>query len=62
MEIVSPSNSREEMRLKKDVYLEAGAHEVWIVYMNSHMDIFTAAGQVDNTAFSAGIRQQIFKP
>ncbi|MEZ5537986.1 MAG: Uma2 family endonuclease [Thiolinea sp.] len=61
VEIVSPSNSREEMRIKKDLYLEAGAQEVWVVYMNSHMDIFTPDGQVTDTAFSEGIRKQIFK-
>ena len=60
VEIVSPSNSREEMRIKKDLYLEAGAHEVWVVYLDSRMDIFTTEGQVENTAFSNGIQEQIF--
>ncbi|PIE00743.1 MAG: hypothetical protein CSA79_02320 [Thiothrix nivea] len=60
VEIVSPSNSREEMRIKKDLYLETGAQEVWIVYMDSHMDIFTPAGQQEATEFSEGIREQIF--
>ena len=61
VEIVSPSNSREEMRIKKDLYLEAGAQEVWVVYMDSHMDIFTAEGLVENSDFSEGIQEQIFK-
>lgn len=61
VEIVSPSNSREEMRIKKDLYLEVGAQEVWIVYIGSHMDIFTSAGQVDSSEFSKGIQEQIFK-
>ena len=61
VEIVSPSNSREEMQIKTALYLEAGAEEVWIVYIDSHMEIFTAAGPVNNTAFSEGIHEQLFK-
>ena len=61
VEIVSPSNSREEMRIKTDLYLEAGAQEVWIVYIDSHMDIFTAEGQQENTRFSVGVRELIFR-
>ncbi|WP_298607342.1 Uma2 family endonuclease [uncultured Thiothrix sp.] len=61
VEIVSPSNSREEMQIKTTLYLEAGAEEVWIVYIDSHLEIFTAVGQVNHTAFSEGIREQLFK-
>lgn len=61
VEIVSPSNSREEMRIKTALYLEAGAQEVWIVYLDSHMEMFTLAGQVEQTAFSDGVREQLFK-
>lgn len=61
VEIVSPSNSREEMQIKTALYLEAGAQEVWIVYIDSHMEVFTVTGQVEQTAFSEGIREQLFK-
>lgn len=61
VEIVSPSNSREEMQIKTKLYLEAGAQEVWIVYLDSHMDIFTAHGAMDKTLLSEGIREQVFK-
>ena len=61
VEIVSPSNSREEMQIKTALYLEAGAQEVWIVYLDSHLEIFNTTGQVDNTAFSTGIQNQLFK-
>lgn len=61
VEIVSPSNSREEMQIKTALYLEAGAQEVWIVYIDSHMEIFNAVGSVDSTAFSAGVQDQLFK-
>jgi Uma2 family endonuclease len=35
IEVVSPSNSRKEMREKVAAYLEAGAVEVWIVFPQS---------------------------
>jgi Uma2 family endonuclease len=35
MEVVSPSNSRMELREKIAAYLETGAKEVWIVYPKS---------------------------
>lgn len=35
IEVVSPSNSRKELREKIDAYLDAGAEEVWIVYPRS---------------------------
>jgi Uma2 family endonuclease len=35
IEVVSPSNSRKELREKLAAYLEAGAIEVWIVYPQS---------------------------
>lgn len=60
VEIVSPSNSREEMRIKTELYLGAGAQEVWIVYLDSHMDVFNAGGQVESSEFSEGIRKIIF--
>ncbi len=60
VEIVSPSNSREEMQIKTALYLEAGAQEVWIVYMDSHMEIFNVDGQVEHSEFSEGIQEQMF--
>jgi Uma2 family endonuclease len=60
VEIVSPSDSREEMRIKTELYLGAGAQEVWIVYLDSHMDVFNADGQVESSEFSEGIREVIF--
>ena len=35
IEVVSPSNSRKELREKVAAYLEAGAAEVWIVFLQS---------------------------
>ena len=55
VEIVSPSNSREEMRIKTELYLGTGAQEVWIVYLDSHMDVFNVSGQVESSEYSEGI-------
>ena len=60
VEIVSPSNSREEMQIKTQLYLEAGAQEVWIVYIDTQLEIFTAAGRMESTQFSTGIKEQLF--
>jgi Uma2 family endonuclease len=35
IEVVSPSNSRQELTEKRDAYLASGAREVWIVYPQS---------------------------
>lgn len=51
VEIVSPSNSKQEMANKTDLYLAKGAQEVWIVYENSCIDIFTHSGQQNNSQF-----------
>ena len=52
VEIVSPSNSKQEMANKTDLYLAKGAQEVWIIYGNSCIDIFTHSGQQNNSQFS----------
>lgn len=45
-EIVSPSNSKEEMNQKIDLYLAEGALDVWIAYDLNNIDIYTHEGQV----------------
>lgn len=61
IEIVSPSNSKVEIAGKVDLYLAKGAREVWVVYDNNVMDVFTYKGQVENSTMSEGIREQIFR-
>ncbi len=53
IEIVSPSNSKQEMRQKTDLYLARGAQEVWIVYDDARIDIFSHTGQCLSSVFSA---------
>ncbi|QEP43628.1 Uma2 family endonuclease [Ectothiorhodospiraceae bacterium BW-2] len=51
VEIVSPSNSMEEMREKIQLYLEAGAVEVWIVKGLDSVQIFNVAGEVEQSQY-----------
>jgi len=52
IEIVSPSNSKQEMDQKTDLYLARGAQEVWIVHEGAQIDIFTHTGQQSKSQFS----------
>lgn len=45
VEIVSPSNSPEELRQKIDLYLAKGAVEVWIVSEDGALNVYNNAGE-----------------
>lgn len=45
VEVRSPSNSDEEMRLKTALYLAAGAQEVWVVQESGEVRYFGAEGE-----------------
>lgn len=51
VEIVSPSNSRQEMAEKIALYLDAGAGEVWIVFEDGQIEIHDAGGRREHSAF-----------
>ena len=51
VEIVSPSNSPEELRAKIRAYLEAGAVEVWIVFEDGRREIHDDAGLASTSRF-----------
>jgi Uma2 family endonuclease len=52
VEIVSPSNSRKELREKVDAYLAAGAKEAWLVYVQSRrFEFFAGGGQLQESRF-----------
>lgn len=50
VEIVSPSNSRHEMEEKIELYLEQGAHEVWLCDEQGDIEFFAMSGAVDSSA------------
>jgi len=52
VEIVSPSNSKAEMKEKTDAYLEVGAREVWLVFEDGTIRYFSASGEVSASTFS----------
>ena len=43
VEVLSTSNTGEEMLEKKALYFEQGAHEVWICYKNGKMHFYSSA-------------------
>jgi Uma2 family endonuclease len=52
IEVVSPSNSRQELREKVAAYLEAGAAEVWIVFPQTRrFEFHGSAGQLPRSQY-----------
>jgi Uma2 family endonuclease len=52
VEVVSPSNSVRELNEKRDVYLAAGAQEVWIVYPQSkRVEFYGVHGQLPRSNY-----------
>lgn len=52
IEIVSPSNSKAEMAEKVELYLAAGANEVWVIYDNKQIQTFTHSGEQKQSAIA----------
>lgn len=48
VEVMSPSNSWQEMRDKMPLYFEAGAREVWIVDTGGNISFFEPGGEALN--------------
>jgi Uma2 family endonuclease len=55
VEIMSPSNSKREMKAKVNLYLKAGATEVWIVSEAGNIQFFDKSGQKETSAFNVSI-------
>lgn len=49
-EILSPSNSVEELIEKRQLYFEAGAQEVWVCHDDGRVEFFDASGQLPNSS------------
>jgi Uma2 family endonuclease len=56
VEILSPSKSEEEMRIKIDLYLARGAHEVWLVGTDANLRIFGYPGELPGSRWTENIR------
>ena len=59
IEIVSPSTSKEEMSNKVQLYLQAGAEEVWIVWENGIVDYYDKTGKLELSGYSMSIQLPI---
>ncbi|MDO9106575.1 MAG: Uma2 family endonuclease [Methylovulum sp.] len=56
IEVVSPSNSQEEMLNKVQLYLQAGAQEVWIVWENGTIDYYDANGKLAQSRYGINVK------
>lgn len=56
VEIVSPSNSKEEMSNKAGLYLQAGAEEVWVVWEDGGVDYYGRTGRLERSAYGLSIK------
>ena len=56
VEILSPSNSDEEMRIKTGLYLACGAQEVWLINTQGKLRFFSHSGELSSSARAGTIR------
>lgn len=55
VEVVSPSNSKEEMTNKAQLYLQAGAEEVWVVWENGIVDYYDETGKLEQSSYGISV-------
>lgn len=55
VEVVSPSNSKEEMTNKAQLYLQAGAEEVWIAWENGIVDYYAKTGKLEQSNYGVNV-------
>ncbi len=51
VEIISPSNTSKEMLEKTQLFIEAGAQEVWLVTESGDISIYNKEGQIKKSQF-----------
>lgn len=56
---MSPSNTKREMKAKVNLYLKAGATEVWIVSESGDIQYFDKNGQKQTSGFNVKIDKLI---
>jgi len=62
VEIVSPSNSKLEMQEKVQLYLGKGAQEVWIVYDDGKLEIFSHIGEISSSKLASEAQAKLNIP
>ncbi len=59
VEIISPSNTPNEMEDKIELFLEAGAKEVWLITEEGQVSFYNSAGQQVKSAFDIDLKELI---
>jgi Uma2 family endonuclease len=59
VEVRSPSNSSEEIRMKVALYLEKGAREVWIVFETGGVRFFGPEGERERSIYDVDPRPEL---
>lgn len=61
VEIISPSNSKEEISQKVRLYLEQGASEVWLCDLNGAIEMQNADGKLEASTIAPNFPKQLEK-
>ena len=59
MEILSPSNSMEEMAEKRALYFEAGAREVWLCELDGRLSFYCGGNLCEDSEICSAFPKQI---
>ena len=59
VEILSPSNTEEEMREKRELYFVCGAQEFWLCDQNGELHFFDRKGEMPYSRFAPGFPASI---
>lgn len=59
VEIISPSNTEKEIRQKIDLYLEAGATEVWLCNLDGELRFYNEDGQLERSILAPAFPKEI---
>ena len=59
VEVISESNTAEEMKEKKEIYFESGAQEVWICTNNGTMSFFNPTAELKRSTLAPNFPNQI---
>lgn len=59
VEVISYSNTEDEINEKKELYFENGSKEVWICMSEGDMRFYTSDGELDMSEFAPGFPKKI---
>jgi len=59
IEVMSGANSDAEMIEKRDLYIEAGAEEVWIVKVNGTVQVHDDSGPIERSHLAPAFPEQV---